>query len=118
MAGKNGGARAGAGRPKGRKNTKTIAFEAFCDDALRRGRLKEGELSAKAFFQAIYRDERLPYSIRAHAAEKVLPYESPRLAATELSGPNGGPIEARLTDARAELQRKLARLAEGSEAAG
>lgn len=105
-----GGARPGSGRKPGSKNAKTLEFEAFCREALQKAQPKEGDLSAKEFFQSIYRDDRLPYSIRSHAAEKVLPYESPRLATTELTGPGGGPIETRLTDARSEVQRKLARL--------
>jgi hypothetical protein len=109
MANGHGGKRENAGKPKGRKNSKTLEFEAHCQDALQKAKVRDGELSAVEFFRSIYRDDRLPYSIRSHAADKALPYESPRLAATTLSGPNGGPIEARLTDARAELHRKLSR---------
>lgn len=110
MAGKNGGSRPGAGRPTGRKNAKTIELEALCQAALKKAKPAEGELCAIEFFRAVYRDETLPYSVRSHAADKALPYESPRLAATTLTGPNGGPIETRLTDARSELAGKLSRL--------
>jgi hypothetical protein len=54
--------------------------------------------------------------LRLHAAKAAVPFEKPRLAATELSGPKGGPIEyhdlSKLTDAELRalkaIQMKLA----------
>lgn len=46
----------------------------------------------------------------ADFAESAMQYTSARLQSTVFTGPGGGPIDVRLTDARSELQRKLAGL--------
>lgn len=95
---KRGGKRAGAGRPKNRKNNKTLAWEAHCREALLKAKPKSGDLTSLDFFRAVYRDDRLPFAIRSHAAEKALPFEHARLASTEFSGAGGGavPVEIKV----------------------
>lgn len=109
-ASKRGGAREGAGRPAGRKNSSTIELERLSQDALRRGKPKDGELTSLEFFRAIYRDEHLPYATRAHAASKAMPYEHSQLRAVEHSGPDGGPIAFRAELVRTEIAGELDRI--------
>lgn len=46
----------------------------------------------------------------ADFAESAMQYTSARLQSTVFTGAGGGPIDVRLTDARSQLQRKLASL--------
>lgn len=46
----------------------------------------------------------------ADFAESAMQYTSAKLQSTVFSGPGGGPIDVRLTDARTELAGKLSRL--------
>lgn len=87
MAGKNGGARAGAGRPAGTPNKATTqareAIARFVDGNVER---LNGWLDAIA-------DENPKDAFNCFMS--VVDYHIPRLARSEHTGLNGGPIETR-----------------------
>jgi hypothetical protein len=45
------------------------------------------------FLLSVMRDENREFPMRLDAAKAAAPYVHARLASTELSGPNGGPIQ-------------------------
>jgi hypothetical protein len=89
-----GGTRAGAGRPLGAKNKRTIALEEECAAG--------GELP-KGFMLRVMRDESQPMPLRADMAKAAAPYFHPRLNAIEQTGENGGPLIIILNEADANL---------------
>lgn len=82
-----GGARAGAGRPKGAatKRTREIA-----DAAAASG------ITPLEFMLNVMRNEANELPMRVDAAKSAAPYIHPRLAAVEHSGVNGEPIRTSL----------------------
>ncbi len=68
---------------------------------------------AHALLVSVYRDTTQPTELRVTAARSALPFEKPRLASTELSGKDGGPVE--LSDAT-DAERVKALLAFIAEA--
>ncbi len=70
------------------------------------------EGDAHALLVSVYKDAAQPTELRVTAAKAALPFEKPRLASTELSGPKGGPIETmEITDAE-RVKALLAFIAE------
>ena len=85
-----GGKREGAGRKPG--------SVARMDAAARRKALDSG-MTPLDYLLSIMRDESEEKRERLDAAKAAAPYCHARLASTELSGPNGGPIQTReITD--------------------
>lgn len=82
------------GRQKGTKNRRTQALEAASKAALAG---LPTDFTSLMLMQAIYRDDGMPMPARLAAAKEALPYEHPKLASTELTGKDGGPIEQRST---------------------
>lgn len=75
---RTGNYKAGPGRPKGRRNNKTLALE----EAARRAAEAVGEAfdgDAHAFLQAVYKNPEVPLEIRIQAASKALRVEKPSL---------------------------------------
>lgn len=81
----HGGARPGAGRPKGALNR--LTQEA-------REKAAEGGITPLEYMLDILRDEEKPADVRFEAAKAAAPYMHARLAAMEHSGPDGGPIQS------------------------
>lgn len=79
-----GGARPGAGRPKGARDK--LEREAAEAAAL------EG-IMPREFLLNIMRDSEETLAVRMQAAKDVAPYYHAKLASVEHSGPGGGPIE-------------------------
>lgn len=96
------------GRPKNARNKRTAETVA---KAAQLGMLPHEFLCAVAQGRKI--GDHVPtFAERMVAARDAAPYYAPKLAATEVSGPDGGPIQHRISSAQAELEGKLARLAE------
>jgi hypothetical protein len=105
-----GGARPGAGRKKGGKNSVNKGLDRELQRVVDES--PDGkDLTALVLHQRVYSNPRVPFAIRQKAAQIALPYETERLAATKLTGADGGPIEHRITAARDELERKLLKTA-------
>lgn len=105
---KNGGWRAGSGRPKGTKNKKTIVLEKYISEAMDEAKGKGGGIpTALEIYQAIYRNPNIPQDVRRDAMAKALPYEDARRKASEFVDPNGGALASRFETARASLKGKL-----------
>jgi hypothetical protein len=79
-----GGARPGAGRPKGGANQ--------LNDEARRAALAGG-LSPLQFLLGVMRDEAQPLELRVDAAKASAPFVHARLQAVSVSGPEGGPLQ-------------------------
>lgn len=79
-----GGRRAGAGRKPGSVGK---------IDAEARRKAHAGGLTPLEYLLSIMRDENEDKHARRDAAKAAAPYCHARLASTELSGPNSGPIE-------------------------
>ncbi len=79
-----GGKRPGAGRRKGSTTTRTreIAEQAF-----------EKGVTPLEFMLSIMRDEAADQPVRLDAAKSCAPYIHPRLAAVQVTGKDGAPIE-------------------------
>jgi hypothetical protein len=103
-----GGSRPGAGRKKGAlsKRTRDVA-EKLIASAEKTPLDVILEIMRSAF-------DANDKSMALDAAKAAAPFIHPRLAAVEHSGPNGGPIEHQVDDARSSLERKLASLASRS----
>lgn len=84
MATGHGGARPGAGRKPGSatKLVREIASRAAITG-----------LTPLEYMLAVLRDEANDTSTRMDAAKSAAPYIHPRLAAVELTGEDGGPVE-------------------------
>jgi hypothetical protein len=78
------------GRQKGAKNKRTLALETAMKEAALG--LPTGT-TALSLHQSVYRNETLGLDLRLQAAAQAMPYESPRLAAVQHTGANGGPIQ-------------------------
>lgn len=107
----HGGARPGAGRPQGAtaKKTQEIAAKAANEgitplevslSLMRHYWEKATDAAGKII------DESLAEKADA-AGERAKPYIHPRLSAVAHSGPNGGPIDFRISHAKDSLTRKL-----------
>jgi len=83
-----GGARVGAGRPKGARNKRTEEQEAA---------IKESGLSPLEFLTSVYRDEDAALDTRIDAAKAAAPYVHAKLSSVELSGKDGEAIEMATT---------------------
>jgi hypothetical protein len=85
------------GRQRGTPNKRTVALETAQAASAAKVTQALGDAAfegdAHAFLVAVYKDKAQPVELRLHAARAAIPFEKPRLAATELSGPKGGPIE-------------------------
>lgn len=81
-----GGKRSGAGRKAGSisKRTQAIAEKAF-----------ERGMTPLEFMLDVMRDTRQEMSLRMDAAKASASYMHPRLAAVEVTGKDGGPIETK-----------------------
>lgn len=79
-----GGARPGAGRPRGATTRKT---REIADRAAREG------ITPLEFLLQVMRDETAEFAQRLDAAKSAAPFIHPRLSAVEASGKDGGPIE-------------------------
>ena len=89
-----GGKRAGAGRPIGAKNKRTIALE---EESAAGGELPKG------FMLRVMRDESQPMPLRADMAKAAAPYFHPRLNAIEQRDENGGPLVINVSKADSKL---------------
>jgi hypothetical protein len=94
----HGGARPGAGRPKGSKSAATLKKQA----ALARAAAKN--LMPIAYLLSVMRDKTLPRTTRMDAAKWVAPYISPRLSSIEVmksvKGMSRQELEWAIADAR------------------
>ena len=89
-----GGPRPNSGRKPGSVNkAKAAAFTyAKVEGILTEADVPPFEGDALAFLVWCYKNTSLPIGFRADCARWALPFEKPRLASTELTGANGGPI--------------------------
>lgn len=84
------------GRPKGARNKNSVDFEkALVEKSKKVDAIVDGafEGDAHAYLMSLYKDPDMPIEKRLDAAKAALPYEKPRLAAHQHTGPNGGPIQ-------------------------
>ena len=89
-----GGARPGAGRPKGRPNKATTAREQ---------EIKASGLTPLEYMLKVLRDEDMPDGRRDWAAEKAAPYVHPKYGSIEHTGEGGGPLKVILSGPDTEL---------------
>jgi|SRR3954452_22974 len=85
-----GGARKGAGRPKGARNQRTVAVERAMKVVAER--LKQAvpdafEGDGVAYLQTVYRDPHQPTELRMDAAARAARFERPTLAAIAMQQP-------------------------------
>ena len=78
-----GGARPGAGRPKGGHNRRTVETMA---------KAAQGQ-SPLDFLLGMMRDDGADEKMRLAAATAAAPYVHAKLSAVELTGPDGGPMQ-------------------------
>lgn len=78
---RRGGARPGAGRPAGSKDTKTIEREAAIAARLDKLTEEGRELSAIDLLYTVMRDRETPLGVRIDIAKRLTQYERPALAA-------------------------------------
>lgn len=83
-----GGARPGAGRPRGARNRKTRETVAA---------IEQSGLTPLDYMLSVMRDAGQEPEVRLDAAKSAAPYVHPRLAAIEHTGKGGGPVELVLT---------------------
>jgi hypothetical protein len=89
---KKGGARPGAGRPKGVPNKRTsVQAQAAAATGI----------TPLAFLLKVMRDSNKALDMRIDAAKAAAPYMHSRLASVEVSGKDGGPIQF------AQITRKI-----------
>lgn len=81
---KTGGARAGAGRPKGVPNKKTTEQAAA---------VAASGITPLEFLLKVMRDSKKTLDLRIDAAKAAAPYVHARLGSIEYTGKDGGPIE-------------------------
>lgn len=60
--------------------------------AKREAEIKASGLTPLEYMLMVLRDEKNAPEVRLDAAKSAAPYVHPKLASTELKGPNGGPI--------------------------
>lgn len=96
-----GGARAGAGRPKGMPNKSTLERQA-ASQALLVATLPDGGFQGSSLdlLKLVYKNEALPLSIRVNAAEKAARYEHPTMVMRADAAPQMNPeqVDARLRE--------------------
>ncbi len=90
MAFKKGVATPGAGRPKGSPNKRNVVRQEIFDKIVERHGDPLEALAEMAF------DPNHPLDIRKDCLKEVVQYGHAKKKAIEISGPDGGPIEARL----------------------
>lgn len=93
--GRQGGKQPGAGRKPGSKNKPKAATQATyakAELALLGVDIPPFEGDALALLVWCYKNTELPIGFRADCARSALPFERPRLASTEITGANGGPV--------------------------
>lgn len=81
-----GGARQGAGRKRGIPNKRTTADRLAI----------EGGTSPLGYLLRLMRDDKADTALRLTAAKAAAPYCHQALKAVEVSGPEGGPISAKV----------------------
>lgn len=79
---RNGGRRAGAGRPRGSRNRRTIALSQATAEAQQAARTGETPLD---FLLRVMRNTKNAMQIRIDAAKAAAPYIHPRLSSIELN---------------------------------
>jgi len=90
-----GGARPGAGRKAGAKNSRTVEREQAMQAMAEQIEQAIGEPftgDAHALLMAVYKDPSHDWELRIDAAKAAIGYEKPKLASVEASGPEGGPL--------------------------
>ena len=90
MAFKKGVATPGAGRPKGSPNKRNIARQEIFDKIVEKHGDPLEALAEMAF------DPNHPLDIRKDCLKEVVQYGHAKKKSVEITGPDGGPIEARL----------------------
>jgi len=90
MAFKKGVATPGAGRPKGSINKRNVVRQEIFDKIVEKHGDPLEALAEMAF------DPNHPLDIRKDCLKEVVQYGHAKKKAIEISGPDGGPIEARL----------------------
>lgn len=80
----HGGARPGAGRPKGALNRKTLETVQAIEDS---------GLTPLQYLTSVYQDEDEDKQRRIDAAKAAAPYAHAKLNSVELTGKDGNPIE-------------------------
>lgn len=83
-----GGKRTGAGRPRGRKNERTLKEKEA---------LAASGLSPLDYMLSVMRNKKAPQDTRLTAAKSAAPYMHRALKSVEHSGEGGGPIEYEVT---------------------
>jgi hypothetical protein len=110
--GGRGGKRPGAGRKPGSRNKSKTAKAVYARAELALAGIDapafEGD--ALALLVWCYKNMTLPVGFRADCAKAALPFEKPRLSATELTGKGGGPVllEQIATAAMASIEKDRA----------
>jgi hypothetical protein len=108
----HGGKREGAGRKLGSrtKSKEAMATYAKAELALLNVDIPAFEGDALALLVWCYKNTSLPIGFRADCAKAALPFEKPRLSATELTGKDGGPVllEQIATAAMASIEKDRA----------
>lgn len=95
-----GGSRAKAGRKKGSATKRTAAVKAQA--------VAEGITPAEVMQKAMeYHFRAKRYDEAAAVAKDLAPYRHPRLSAVEVTGANGGPVQAQVVHTRYEELRQL-----------
>lgn len=89
-----GGARSGAGRPKGATEKRT---------ADRLAAIEASGLTPLEYMLSVMRDEGATRAERMDAAKSSAPYVHARLASVELGGPDGGPLQVVINGMDADL---------------
>ena len=85
-----GGAREGAGRPKGARNQRTVAVERAMQvmaEKLKQAVPDAFEGDGVAYMQSVYRDPSFSHELRLDAAAKAARFERPTLAAVAVQQP-------------------------------
>ena len=82
------------GRPKGSKNKRTLATLKA---------IAESGQTPLAFMIRLMRNKSAPYAMRLDAAKSAAPFVHRRLAVTEITGPDGGPLNVKITGDDATL---------------
>jgi len=111
-----GGRRAGAGRPKGAKNKRTIAIEAAATEVAQRFQVEVPNSFAGdgiAYLQTIYRDPTQPVELRVDAAKAASRFERPSLQAAIVRDVTPQPAsEAEAKERLVQLFKKMGAVAD------
>lgn len=88
------------GRPAGSKNKRTAdRLEAMAAVATEIGETVAGafEGGAHALLMSVYKNPAHEWPVRLDAAKAAIGYETAKLAAVEMTGKDGGPIQVNIT---------------------